>query len=400
MKDIEVAIVGAGPHGISAAVHLRRAGINAHVFGEPMSFWRTMPRGMKLRSNMSATSMVEPVGPLSLTAYSEDAGVQLSYPVPLSRFVDYGLWVRRAAGLEVDPRLVNRVERRADGFALELDDGDCVSARRVVVASGIAPFARIPPGFSHFPASLVSHTSRHRDLAAFAGRRVAMVGSGQSAFECAALMAEHGAEVEVLARSSEVVWLRRQSPKNFMGPAGGVIYAPTDVGPAWYSRLVSMPDLFRRLPRQAQTRIAYRAIRPACSHFVRERLDGVGLTLGVSIDLAEGSNSGMQLGLSDGTERQVDHLMFGTGYKVDVAKYPFLGPEILDTLRRVDGYPVLRRGLETSVPGLHMVGAPASWSFGPILRFVSGSWYSGRAVSASIASASPRRRAVPQLAGV
>jgi hypothetical protein len=258
----------------------------------------------------------------------------------------------------------------------------------------------MPAGFGHFPATLVSHTSRHRDLAAFAGRRVAMVGSGQSAFECAALMAEHGAEVEVLARSADIVWLRRQSPKNFMGPAGGVIYAPTDVGPAWYSRLVSVPDLFRRLPRYTQTRIAYRSIRPACSNFVRERLDGVGVTLGVSIDLAEGSNSGMQLGLSDGSERQVDHLMFGTGYKVDVAKYPFLGPGILDTMRRVDGYPVLRRGLETSVPGLHMVGAPAAWSFGPILRFVSGSWYSGRAVSASIASASPRHRAVPQLAGV
>ncbi len=206
--------------------------------------------------------------------------------------------------------------------------------------AGIAPFrARCPLVSVTSRATLVSHTGRHRDLSAFAGRRVAVVGSGQSAFECAALMAEHGAEVEVLSRSSRVVWLRRQSPKNFMGPAGDVIYAPTDVGPAWYSRLVSFPDLFRRLPRYAQTRIAYRAIRPACSNFVRERLDGVGLTLGVSIDLAEGSNSGMQLGLSDGTERQVDHVMFGTGYKVDVAKYPFLDSGILDTLRRVDGYP-------------------------------------------------------------
>lgn len=32
-------------------------------------------------------------------------------------------------------------------------------------------------------------------------------------------------------------------------------------------------------------------------------------------------------------------------------------------------------GLESSVPGLHFLGAPAAWSFGPIMRFASGGWY-------------------------
>ncbi|MEA2213024.1 MAG: hypothetical protein QOF83_2972 [Solirubrobacteraceae bacterium] len=397
MNDVQVAIIGAGPHGLSAAVHLRRAGVDARVFGEPMSFWRTMPRGMKLRSNMSATNMVEPTGPLSLNAFAAETGTDIKYPVPLSRFVQYGLWVQRSAGVDVDYRSVTQLDRQPAGFTLSLDDGECLSARSVVIACGIAQFARMPAGFSHFPGELVSHTGSHRDMAAFAGRRVAIVGGGQSAFECAALMQEHGADVELLVRAPDIVWLRRQSPKNFMGPLGDIVYAPTDVGPAWYSRLVATPELFRRLPRGSQSRIAYRSIRPACSHFVRERLDGVRVTLGVNIDLAEGSDSGMQLVLSDGSERQVDHLMFGTGYKVDVTKYPFLSEGILGSLRRADGYPVLRRGLESSIEGLHVVGAPASWSFGPILRFVSGSWYSGRAVAGAIGKSSRRERSVPQL---
>jgi hypothetical protein len=95
--------------------------------------------------------------------------------------------------------------------------------------------------------------------------------------------------------------------------------------------------------------------------------------------------------LSDGSVREVDHLMLGTGYKVDVSRYAFLDEGILADLRRVDGYPVLRRGLETSVPGLHMVGAPAAWSFGPINRFVSGSWYGGGAVAREIAGRSSAR---------
>jgi hypothetical protein len=47
----------------------------------------------------------------------------------------------------------------------------------------------------------------------------------------------------------------------------------------------------------------------------------------------------------------------------------------------VNGYPLLRPGMESSVPGLHFVGAPAAWSFGPIMRFVSGGWYTGRALA-------------------
>jgi cation diffusion facilitator CzcD-associated flavoprotein CzcO len=356
-----------------------------------MSFWRSMPEGMKLRSNMRATNMVEPAGPLSLQAYMDDTGARFEQPVPLSDFINYGLWVQRNAVPDVDNRLVTRVERQPAGFALQLTDGGRVTARRVVVACGIAQFAHVPSRFQHLSAELVSHTGQRSDMGAFAGRRVVVVGGGQSALESAVLMQERGADVEVMVRGSRVVYLHGRGPINYMGPLGPIVYAPTDVGPLWYSRLVATPVLFRRLSRNAQTRIADRSIRPACSNFVRVRLGDVKLSIGLEVASAERSGSGLRLRLSDGAEREADHLLFGTGYRVDVARYPFLSAEILRDLSTVKGSPVLQRGLESSVPGLHFLGAPAAWSFGPILRFVSGSWYAARAVTREVTKSHRRR---------
>lgn len=385
--DYEVVVIGAGPHGLAATIHLRRAGAAAHAFGKPMSFWRSMPKGMRLRSNLSATNMVEPAGPFSLARYMEHIGERFGHPVSLQRFIDYGTWVQQSGVPDLDTRRVVELDRANGGFTLALDDGDELTARRVIVACGIAPFARIPAGFENLPPELVSHTGQHDDLSKFAGKRVVVVGAGQSAFECAVLMSERGADVELVARTAEPVYLRSWSPIHFIGPLGRVVYAPTDVGPLWYSRLVATPALFTRLPRQTQDRIAYRSIRPACSYFVKVRLDGVKLTAATEVTAGQPGADGMRLTLSDGTTREVDHLMFGTGYRVDVTRYPFLSERIRREMRVVDGYPVLGRGLESSVSGLHVLGAPAARSFGPIMRFVSGSWYAGSRLARAVLAA-------------
>jgi hypothetical protein len=100
----------------------------------------------------------------------------------------------------------------------------------------------------------------------------------------------------------------------------------------------------------------------------------------------------VELTLDDGLHRTVDHVLLGTGFRVDLARYGLLDDALLGAVRRVNGYPVLGRGLESSVAGLHFLGAPSSWSFGPIMRFVSGSWFSGQALAAQIARATGPRR--------
>jgi FAD-dependent urate hydroxylase len=91
---------------------------------------------------------------------------------------------------------------------------------------------------------------------------------------------------------------------------------------------------------------------------------------------------------ADGETQTVDHLLFGTGYQVDIARYPFLTAALTARISRAGGYPLLGPGMESSVPGLHFVGAPAAWSFGPTMRFVSGGWYTSRALVRTIAGPS------------
>jgi hypothetical protein len=73
--------------------------------------------------------------------------------------------------------------------------------------------------------------------------------------------------------------------------------------------------------------------------------------------------------------------MLATGYQVDISRYEFLDPGLLKALRVNDGYPELMDGLESSVPGLHFLGAPAARSFGPLCRFVAGTPFTARALT-------------------
>jgi hypothetical protein len=396
MPTSEVAIIGAGPYGLAAAAHLRRRGVDARIFGEPMSFWRTMPVGMLLRSNWTATCIAEYRGPLSLDAYCDATGRRFGRPVPLDRFIEYGDWVQRRVAPDLDRRVVRRVEARADAFQLTLDDGEPVAARRVVVAGGIAAFARRPPRFARLSPEHASHTGDHRDLSRFAGRSVLVVGGGQSALETAALLHEAKADaVEVLVRRDRVNWLHGGKYHRMLGRLAPLLYAPTDVGPMGLSRLVAVPDLFRRLPQAVQVPAARRSIRPAGAAWLVTRLHGVPIRLGREVRSARPLNGKLRVELDGGDVRLVDHLIYGTGYAVDISRYPFLPRELARAVRQVDGYPILGPGLESSVPGLHFLGAPAARSFGPTMRFVSGSWYASRALSRSVTGGRSGRAARP-----
>jgi hypothetical protein len=383
--QIQVAVIGAGPYGLSAAAHLRRTGVELRVFGQPMSFWQSMPPGLLLRSNWTATCIAEYQGELSLTSFCAATDTRCSRPVPLDRFIEYGLWVQQQVAPDVDRRLVRTLEPGQGGFRLTLDDGTTIGARRVVVAAGIEPFANRPEVAAGLPPELTSHTGDHRDFDRFRGARVLVVGGGQSALESAAMLREVGAEVEVAARQAELHWLHGGTYQRMLGRYARLVYAPTDVGPMGLSRLVAVPDLFRRLPRRVQSPLAYRAIRPAGAAWLPPRLPDVPIRLGQTVTSAVPRGGKLAITFADGDTRTVDHLLFGTGYRVDVARYPFLTDALTTQIRRIGGYPVLGRGLESSVPGLHFIGAPAAWSFGPIMRFVSGGWYTGRALARTIA---------------
>jgi|SRR5215467_881764 len=390
MTKCDVAILGAGPYGLSAAAHLRTIkGLDVHTFGEPMSFWeRNMPLGMLLRSGWAATHIADPDQSLTLDAYKA-ASSNFSSPVPLDRFTDYGLWYQRRAVPDLDRRKVVRMESGTKGFRLILEKGETISARRVVVAAGISPFAWRPAEFASLPNFLASHTSEHRDLSKFAGKRVLVVGSGQSALESAALLHEAGAQTEVVARAHNINWLGGLVSRTIrfgLGPKlSTLLYAPTDVGPAGISQIVARPDLVRRFPRPVQDWLRKRSIRPAGARWLVARLQSVPMELGRSVVSAAALADQVRVKLDDGSQRTVDHVLLGTGYRIDVTKYSFFAPGLARSISCQEGYPRLREGFETSVPGLHILGAPAVWSFGPLMQFVVGTHYTSRSLLRSIA---------------
>lgn len=376
--DFDAIIVGAGPFGLSGAAYLKDKGVGVGIFGDPMSFWRDhMPAGMYLRSNWAASHISDPHKKFTLDHFKADTGLEFQQPVPLERFVEYGQWYQQKALPDLVKCQVKGVEKNGNGFKATLEDGQVVKSKRVVIATGIAHFPWMPKEFEGKPKSHVSHSSDHSDLSRFTGKKMAVIGGGQSALDAARILCAKEAEVEVIAKQEAIRWVGEHAWLHRMGFLSWCLYSNFDVGPAGISRLVGVPNLFKLLPRSMQDPISARAIRPAGTGWQRPYLAKVPMTVQTRVTAVDIRGDQVALKLSSGGERVVDHVIVATGYRVDMGRYHFFGDSILSGLKTVQGNPVLGRGLESSVPGLHFAGKPAAWSFGPLLNFISGSHFAG-----------------------
>ena len=193
-----MAIIGAGPYGLSIAAHLRANGIDFRIFGSPMHSWRTrMPAGMFLKSQGFASSLQDPAGRFTLKRFCAENGLRygaIDVPVPLETFTAYGLAFQRQLVPNVEDKAVVALDRSPDGFLLRLDDGELVAADRVVVAVGITYFPHVPAGLAHLPPDTFSHTSDHHDLDQFKGADVTVIGGGASALDVVASLHDVGAK--------------------------------------------------------------------------------------------------------------------------------------------------------------------------------------------------------------
>jgi FAD-dependent urate hydroxylase len=382
-----IVIVGAGPYGLSVAAHLRRHGLPFRIFGSPMQSWGlSMPAGMFLKSEGRASSLSDPAGSYTLKAHCEQYGLsygEYGVPVPLETFFDYGLKFQQRFVPDVEDNRVLALHRSSYGYELQTATGELLAARSVVVAVGISQFRHVPRRLAYLPRELVSHTSHHRSFGAFSGRDVTVIGGGQSALETAALAREQGVNVRVFVRQPRLVW--NDVPPQEPRPLTQRLRRPTTgLGDGWRLRFyANSPGTFHRLPERMRVRVVRTALGPAGAWWLKERVLGqLPVLTGHTVVSAEADGDRLRLRVQCDDGRVIDqsteHLIAGTGYRVDLSRLSFLGEQLRGRLRLAAGAPALSSSFEASAPDLYFVGLASAHSFGPAMRFLHGADYSAR----------------------
>jgi thioredoxin reductase len=379
--NCDVAIIGAGPYGLSLAAHLAGRGIDARIFGKPLSTWKAhMPQNMYLKSDGFASNLSAPSPASTLKAYCE--GLKIPYarqglPISLDMFLSYADWFRDRFVPHLEELDVVSLTGDGNRFRLRLEDGTELTARNVVLAVGISWFAYTPPVLSSLAPNLISHSFDHRVADRFRGRNVVVVGAGSSATDTAWLLHEAGARVRIVARTGAIEFNSIPDPDaetllyRIQRPASGI-------GRGWSSYFcASAPLLFHKLPESMKRRAIQSHMHPAGGWFMREKIEGqVSCLMGCDIERAEARDGGVSLVLKDksGHEEIItcDHVVAATGYKPHVRKIPFLAPDICDAIAPSRQTAPLSEKFETRLPGLFITGPAAIDSFGPLMRFMYG----------------------------
>jgi hypothetical protein len=223
---------------------------------------------------------------------------------------------------------------------------------------------------------------------------VVVIGGGASAVDLGGLLADTGAAVQLVARQGSLKfhgappldsvrsrWQRIRHPQSGIGPG---------VRARFLRPLREFSTIFQKVSACASLEI-FSARRGGW--FSKEKVIGrMPLLLGYSPSHAEARNGKLQLHLRsmDGSALTIgaDHVIAATGYRVDVARLPFLSARIRSRLRTVERTPVLNSAFESSVPGLYFIGLAAANSFGPVMRFAFGAEFAARRITAALVQGS------------
>jgi hypothetical protein len=391
LTQCDTAIIGAGPYGLSVAAHLHHRRADFRIFGRPLDTWRSaMPEGMFLKSDGFASNLSAPEPGATLADYCLEHDVPYhptDLPVALETFIAYGLDFQQRYVPDLEENTVTSVVRDGGGFRLALDTGEEFRAKQVVVAAGITHFASMPQIVEGLSPELVSHSSAHRDLSRFDGQDVTVIGAGASAVNVAVWLARAGARSRLVTRAPSVHF---SSP-----PPGGRrtvlarLHKPgSGLGPGWRSRAsCDAPDLFRLVPARWRPEIVRRHLGPSSAWYLKEPFESsVEVVAGRSLQRVEAARDGVRLVLASAEGGppitvETDHVICATGYRADVQRLRFLGPDVRSELHTLAKVPVLSRRFESSVPGLYFLGLSAAVSFGPLMRFMHGDEFAARRIT-------------------
>ena len=386
--ELDVAIIGAGMFGIAVAVALVLKGVkNIRLFDSSEQGrsgpWTTYARMHTLRSPKDLPGLSFGIRALTFRAwyeavYSVEAWEAL-YKIPNGVWQDYLDWIAQAFELPIEHQTrIREFSVSPQGVTLLRDDDASLAARRLVIATGRSGAGGVSvPSFidpALFPAR-AAHTTDTIDFSALAGRHVAVLGAGSSAWDNAATALEQGA--------ARVTMYARRSYLPQINKARGYIYPGFIAG--WHA-----------LPAADQWAVATylddTPPPPPHETVLRTLAAGEGrfeLRLNSRIEAIDQEGSQVRVKLADRTE-QADFLIVGTGFQVDLARDPLFA-RVADRValwrdrfepageakyRHLGLYPWLGSGFELQEIGkddgaselnrVHVLNHAASLSFGSI----------------------------------
>ena len=357
----DLLIIGAGPFGLSLAAQAKHDGIEHIVVGKSMEFWRrNMPKGMFLRS--ACDWHLDPQNVHTIEAYLKTLNKTASDVEPLSLefYLSYVAWFQKQKQIEPGSSYIARLDLNLDAFVATTVDGTSINTRRVVLAPGFKHFTHVPQKLrAKLPSNRVQHTCDFVDFSNAKDKRFLIVGGRQSAFEWAALLLEAGA--------AEVHIAHRHSSPSFAVADWSWVMPLVD-------RIESDPGWFRRLSQVEKDEIVQRMWaegRLKVEPWLEARLNHARAKIWENTEV-ESCVAGEDLKVMLTGERtlNVDEVVLATGYKVDVARLPYLSAgNVMQKLETKNGFPVLDENFETSVPGLFITSMPAVQDFGPYFGF-------------------------------
>jgi cation diffusion facilitator CzcD-associated flavoprotein CzcO len=325
--DHNVVIVGGGQSGSAIGFGLKRAGIGRVEIidqadpGET-GIWRTIARMHQLRTPKTMRGPEQDNPMLSVRGWYETLHGPAAFDaldrIPRLAWADYLDWYRQVTGTQIRHRTrLLEIEPQGDLLRLHLETEGVrreETTRKLVFANGYAGAggANLPGFVRALPHEFWAHTSERIDFRPLAGKVVAIVGAGSSAFDAAGVALEHGA--------AEVHMFNRRPYVDY--PGGSSTDGPRDRGHANVLGLsYELPDPIRWQNFVARDRrvasVPPDSIQRAVMH------DNFRLHLDSSLEDVEVSR-GQVAARARGESYRFDYLVAGTGYRIDLAAQPEL----------------------------------------------------------------------------